>query len=170
MPHCEPQVRADHERLVQDHYASVYRFLRNLTRRAVDAEDLAQQTFLRAIGAWSRYDDRLPIRSWLYAIAFREFCKWRRNRLWLPLPTDRPAVGDAYEQFADAESLLNALGGLSQNIRATFLLHYVEELSIVDIAVLLDIPEGTVKSRLHQARHRLKNLLQEDESYVPETV
>lgn len=162
--------REEHERLVKDHYAPVYRFLRNMARRSDDAEDLTQQTFLRAIAAWSRYDDRLPLRSWLYGIAFHEFCRWRRARLWLPLRDDKAAGCTAFTQVEDASILLNAIAHLNQSVRATFLLHYVEELSVIEIAALLGVPEGTVKSRLYAARMRLRPLISEEESHVPETV
>lgn len=159
----------EHERLIADHYTPIYRFLRNMVRRSEDAEDLVQQTFVRAITAWDRFDDTLPVRSWLYAIAYREFCKWRRRRLWLPLLTDRPASGNDFAQVDDSEALLKAISGLPQAVQATFLFHYVEDLSIIEISQLMSVPEGTVKSRLSSARQRLKNLMQE-EHYVPETI
>jgi RNA polymerase sigma-70 factor, ECF subfamily len=170
VPKSASALREEHERLLREHYVPVFRFLRNMARRSDDAADLTQQTFVRAITAWSRYDERLPLLSWLYAIAFREFCKWRRARLWVPLRPERLAAADPYGQVEDSDVLLNALARLNPAARATFLLHYVEELSIIEISALLEIPEGTVKSRLHQARLRLKSLIQEDESYVPETV
>lgn len=166
----EVPIRAEQEKVIQEHYAPIYRFLRNLARRNEDAEDLSQQTFVRAFAAWHRYDERVPVRSWLYAIAFNEFCKLRRRRLWLPLHPDRPSKDDSYSKVDDAEALLDAIARLGAEVRATFLLHYVEELSIIEISNLMQIPEGTVKSRLSAARTRLKDLIQEAESYVPETV
>lgn len=162
--------RAEQEQLVRDHYVPIYRFLRNMARRNEDAEDLAQQTFVRAIASWARFDERVPVRSWLYAIAYNEFCKWRRRRLWLPLSVDRVAPGNSFSQVDDSELLLDALAKLGQEVRATFLFHHVEDLSIIEISQLLKIPEGTVKSRLHAARARLKDLIQEGETYVPEPV
>ena len=163
---------ADHDSdaLVQEHYAAIYRLLLHLTRRVHDAEDLAQQTFVRALRNLDKLRDDLPARSWLYAIAYREFLNWRRRRLWLPLTADRTAPGDAFARVADSDALLMALAKVKPDGRVVFLLHYVEEQSIQEIAKLLNIPEGTVKSRLHSARAGLKDLLTEEECYVPEFV
>jgi len=158
------------EELVHRYHADIYRFLRHLTRRVEDAEDLAQQTLLRAVNGASRYDGRAPMRAWLFGIAFHEFGRWRRRRLWLPLIGDRPSPGNPYQKVEDAEVLLKAVSELSSLVRGVFLLHYVEDLSILEISAALGIPEGTVKSRLHAARTHLKTLLKEDENYVVEPV
>jgi len=154
--------------MVVRYHPDVYRFLRHLSRHPQEAEDLAQATFLRAIARVETYAGKAPLRSWLLGIAYREFTRWRRRRLWLPLLGDRLSPGDPYSDLAEAEALLSALSRLPESLRATFLLHHVEELSIAEIAVSLDIPEGTVKSRLHTARARLRALLREEENYVPE--
>jgi RNA polymerase sigma-70 factor (ECF subfamily) len=156
--------------LVKDHYGSVYRFLYGLTRRAEDAEDLTQQSFVRAIQGIQRFDGRVPIRSWVLAIAYREFCKFRRRRPWLPLLADRPAAGDPYADLVDAQILLGALAGLPSEARGIFLLHHMEELPIPDIAEMLGVPEGTVKSRLFHVRKKLRHLLGERIAYAAETI
>jgi RNA polymerase sigma-70 factor, ECF subfamily len=156
------------ETLVDRHHATVYRFLRHLTRSVEDAEDLAQATILRAVAGAHRYDGRAPMRTWLLAIAFREFGRFRRRRLWLPLIGDRPAA-DEFGRIHDGEALLAALSRLPEASRAVVLLHHVEELPIGEIAITLGIPEGTVKSRLFSARGRLRTLLGEEVPYVTET-
>lgn len=150
------------------HHADVYRFLRHLTRHPQEAEDLAQATFLRAFDRIDTYAGKAPLRSWLLGVAYREFTGWRRRRLWLPLLGDRPARGNPYDDLAEAEALLDAIGRLPDALRATFLLHHVEEVPVAEIALTFAIPEGTVKSRLHAARARLRVLLREEENYVPE--
>lgn len=155
------------DRLVTEYHADLYRFLRHLTRHQQDAEDLTQQTLLRAIQRADRYVPLASFRSWLYGIAYREFLSWRRRRFWLPLVADRIDPLNRFSTIADTEILLAALARLPSATRAAFLMHYVEDLSIADVALSLGIPEGTVKSRLHSARSRLRDLLQE-ESYVPE--
>lgn len=152
--------------LVADHHASVFRFLRQLTRHTEDAEDLAQMTLVRVIEGAKRFDGRASLRGWILAIAFHEFTKFRRRRLWLPLRVDRPALGNDYDRLIEADALLDALARLPSVVRAAFLLHYVEDLSIGEIARSLGIPEGTVKSRLHTARTRLGALLEEEVSYA----
>ena len=72
--------------------------------------------------------------------------------MWLPLRVDRPAPDRPYDDFAEAEALLDAIGRLPDVLRAAFLMHHVEEIPLAEIALTLDVPEGTVKSRLHAAR------------------
>ena len=150
------------------HHADVYRFLRHLTRHRQEAEDLAQSTFLRAFARIDTYAGKAPLRSWLLGVAYREFTGWRRRRLWLPLVGDCPEPRDAYDDLAEAEALLAAIGRLPDGLRATFLLFHVEEMPLAEVAATLAIPEGTVKSRLHAARARLRKTLREEEAYVPE--
>jgi RNA polymerase sigma-70 factor, ECF subfamily len=158
------------EELVHCYHSDVYRFLRHLTRRIEDAEDLAQQTLLRAVNGASRFDGRAPMRAWLMGIAFREFGRWRRRRLWLPLLADRPNPDDPFRDVVEAEALLKAIGDLSSLTRGVFLLHHVQDLSILEISAALGVPEGTVKSRLHAARAHLRILLKEEETYVIEPI
>jgi RNA polymerase sigma-70 factor (ECF subfamily) len=154
--------------LVEQHFDPLYRFLRQLTRHVEDAEDLAQQTLIRVHRNAAKFDGRVRLRTWIFAIALAEYRRWRRRRLWLPLLCDTPSKGDLAENTADSEVLLCALSKLSPSMRASFLLHYVEGLSIEEIAVIEGVPEGTVKSRLHFARTRLKTLLEQEEFYVTE--
>lgn len=153
--------------LVERYHPDAYRFLRHLTRHRQEAENLAQQTLVRAIENAETYSGTGSFRSWIMGIAYREFTTWRRRRLWLPLLGDRPDAADPFTPIADAEALLSALGRLPTETRALFLLHYVEEIPLAELAIALNIPEGTVKSRLHTARQKLRTLLKE-EAYVPD--
>lgn len=154
--------------LFELHFDGLYRFLRQLTRHAEDAEDLAQQTLIRVVRNAGRYDGRVALRSWIFSIAYREYGRWRRRRLWLPLSDDLSAKDDLAESATNAALLLDALAHLSAAHRAVFLLHYVEGMSIEEIAAVQRTPPGTVKSRLHFARSRLRGLLEQEEFYVTE--
>lgn len=154
--------------LVTRHHADVYRFLRHLTRHSQEAEDLAQSTLIRVLDRIDTYAGKASLRSWLLGVAYREFTGWRRRRLWLPLLGDRPDKNSPYDDLAEAEALLAAIGRLPDALKATFLMHHVEEVPIAEIALTFAIPEGTVKSRLHAARTRLRTILREEEAYVPE--
>jgi RNA polymerase sigma-70 factor, ECF subfamily len=155
-------------RLVEFYFDVLYRFLRQLTRNPDDAQDLAQQTLIRVVQHAGRYDGRVALRTWIYAIAVREYARWRRRRAWLPLPLDLSAKEDLAESAGNSALLLDALAKLSTDHRAAFLLHYVEGLSVDEIAVVQQAPSGTVKSRLHYARLHLKGLLEQEEFYVTE--
>jgi RNA polymerase sigma-70 factor (ECF subfamily) len=152
--------------LFDHHYGPTRRFLRQLTRCTEDAEDLSQQTLLRALNRISCFDGRASMRSWIFTIALREYGRWRRKRLWLPLPHDRLAPGDPFNSAIDAELLLEALGKLSIHHRAAFLLHYIEGLSLEEVAETTGVPVGTIKSRLHFARKRLQSMLEKEEFHV----
>lgn len=156
-------------RLVELHYDALYRFLHQLTGDRDEAQDLAQQTLIRLVRTIHRYDGRVRMRAWIYAFAVREVGRWRRRRLWLPLPANVAVGEDLAGRTADAELLLSAIQKLSDSHRAAFLLHYVEGLSIEEIADIQRTQVGTVKSRLHYARAHLRTLLEEEEFYVTQT-
>ena len=155
-------------RLVDEHFDGIYRFLKQLCRSSEEAQDLAQQTLIRVVRNAGRYDGRAPLRSWIYAIAYREFGRWRRRRLWLPLSTQIESEDNVAARVTDGALLAEALMKLRTEHRAVFLMHYVEGFSIEEIAVVQRTKPGTVKSRLHFARRYLKSMLEQEEFYVAE--
>ena len=145
---------------VHRNYDDIYRLLRHLTRHAETAEDLAQQTFLKALQALPSYRGDASHRTWLSRIAFREYIAWRRKRrLFLPLEVLHPKVDQNFGAIEDGEALLAALHHLPSALREAFLLYEVQQLSIEEIAEVTASPVGTVKSRLHHARSRLQIML-----------
>ncbi len=149
------------ERFVRTHYESLLRFAICLAKNQTDAEDLTQQALLRAIQKIDRYAGQSSLKTWLHAILFREFTKWRRSlRRLTTLRRDLPAEGCAFAQLREAQTLLDALDSLDPMHRATFVLHEVQGFDVAEVAEALAIPEGTVKSRLHHARNRLRSKLE----------
>lgn len=145
------------ERLVSRHYASVHRFLRHLTRRSEDASDLTQQTFIKLKENLPGYREKGQFRSWLFSIAYREFLHWRRdNKSANPIPESLAAQAPLQE---DTLTLLEAISALPEDLGTTFWLREVERLSVKEVAAALEIPEGTVKSRCHLAKGRLREKL-----------
>lgn len=147
------------ERLVSRHYASVHRFLRHLTRRSEDASDLTQLTFVKLKENLQAYREKGPFRSWLFSIAYREFLQWQRdhrNRNAIAIPESVAAEIPLHE---DTLTLLQAIAGLPEELGTTFWLREVEQMSVKEVAVALSIPEGTVKSRCHLAKGRLRERL-----------
>ena len=127
-----------------------------MTGSREEAQDLAQRTFVKAHEALPRFRFDCPLRNWLLRIAVRECLHWRRDeRPTLLLDETLPA------RERNRESLLlhEALATLPADIRDPFLLRHVEGLSTRETADLLGIPEGTVKSRGHAARLRLRAAL-----------
>lgn len=146
---------------VHRHYDDIYRLLRHLTRHAETAEDLAQQTFVKALQALPSFRGESGQRTWLSRIAFREYIAWRRKRrFFLPLDVLSSKPDPEFQSIEDGEALLAALHHLPSALREAFLLHEVQQLTIEEIAEVTASPVGTVKSRLHHARARLQSMLE----------
>ncbi|HEX7339912.1 MAG TPA: sigma-70 family RNA polymerase sigma factor [Rhodanobacteraceae bacterium] len=147
------------------------RFACWLTRDVSAADDLAQATLERALSHWGSRRDDSALRAWLFAIAYRKFLDGkrhaRRGALMLELlgrsaPTEQPSV----EREVVAASVMEALERLPDQQRHLLLLVSVEGMSYREVAALLDIPIGTVMSRLSRARAALHRL-SEGESAKP---
>jgi len=150
------------ERWVVGEYPTVYRMLRSLTGTAEAAEDLTQQTFVAAWQSLGSYRGEATLRTWLLRIAYHQYTHWlRQKRESVPLDEaghlDDPTCADGLATVM----LQRALESLPDEMRETFLLFYVQEMSIKEISRLMDVPAGTVKSRLFAARKALRPLLTE---------
>jgi RNA polymerase sigma-70 factor, ECF subfamily len=156
--------KAAGDRFVTEHYARIYRLLRHLTGHTQTAEDLTQQTFVKAWQALPRFRRKAQIATWLHKIAYHEYTHWlraKRDHATLDYAAELPAP----EQEADWERFIlpQALAHLTEEQRSVFLLYYLQELSVREISGILDIPSGTVKSRLFSARQNLRDILASDE-------
>lgn len=123
------------------------------------ANDLAQESFLKAYRALPRMDDDLRLAPWLYRIAGNTaFSALRRRRLirWLPLLNDGITTGDMDHDVAEAEAVHRALATLPAKYAAPLLLHSHEGLSCNEIAEILGISPGAVKTRLFRAREAFR--------------
>jgi RNA polymerase sigma-70 factor (ECF subfamily) len=153
--------------LVARYQGPVYNAAFWVLRRADDASDICQTAFLKAAERIDDYDPRYKFFSWLYRIALNESLNLRRDR------GREEALDEAAElQASDADGpeeqmqagqrnrrLREALMKLSANDRIVVTLRHFSELSYAEIADVLDIDEKTVKSRLFEARQRLRTLL-----------
>ncbi|MBN1221493.1 MAG: RNA polymerase sigma factor [Anaerolineae bacterium] len=163
------------EQLYTRHATAIYRLGWAILQQTQAAEDVVQETFLRAYRARQRFDPaRASFGTWLYQIALN-YCRsfLRRKRL-LTVPWSQP-TGEPLEMPDSTRpgpetSLLRgeyrrllweAVQNLSDPLREVITLHYYMELPAVEIAVMLNCPEGTIYSRLHNARRRLANALAE---------
>jgi RNA polymerase sigma-70 factor (ECF subfamily) len=160
--------RAAGERLVSEHYPRVCRFLRHLAGHPEEAEHLAQQTFVNAWRALADFRGQSSLATWLHRIAYHAYTHHlKAHREHAPLEAAE-ASADPEARIVDAVLLHGALAQLSAEHRTTFLLHYVQDFSVAEVAAVLDIAEGTAKSRLFSARQRLRELLSETEEAVPD--
>jgi RNA polymerase sigma-70 factor, ECF subfamily len=158
--------------------ASVNRVARALTRSVVEADDLTQETFLKAIRSWSSFELRdAGIRPWLMTILNRTHLNRIRQSSRQSAYIDHADVDDVaatpptitngsdgtvdWSQFDG--HLLAALAELPENLRTTLVLWAMQDLSYKEIAETMGVPIGTVMSRLHRARGLMHKLLSDRE-------
>lgn len=148
------------ERLVRSLYPSLYRMLRALVRSTTDAEDLTQRAVLAVLRKLSGYRGEASLRTWAGRVALTEYGRWnRRRRLTAWLSTEVADPASPLEEVEAAEALRPALLALPAPMREAFLLNALQELPLEEIAALQRVPVGTVKSRLHHARLKLRQRL-----------
>jgi RNA polymerase sigma-70 factor (ECF subfamily) len=152
------------QRLVDEHYASLYRFAYRLSGSAADAEDLTQETFCTAQMKWHQLRNPGRVKAWLFSILRNAYLHRRRDDARArclslaaagdvpePLPDPLPAI--------DPERLQQALNELPEPFRTPIVMYYFEEFSYRDIAEQMDLPLGTVMSRLARAKAHLRSRL-----------
>jgi len=169
--------------LVKFYYKRVYGVAYGLVGNREDAMELAQESFARAYRAIARFDTRMPFYPWIHRIT-RNTClnylKKRRRRGEISLDLlaetgyDPPAEDrgpDANAELSDLSCAIGrAMGRLTPEHREILVLRHFEELSYAEIAECLDIPKGTVMSRLHAARRSLRTLIDQEDQSRPEAV
>jgi RNA polymerase sigma-70 factor (ECF subfamily) len=146
------------------HLRSLYGTAYRMTRNAHDAEDLVQETFLRAFRAFDGYTPGTNIRAWLHTILYRvrtdAFRRAGRSPQTVELAGDGPSVPAPQDALASgAEDLVRALDGLPEAFRTAVVLRDIQELSYDEIAGVLGVPIGTVMSRIHRGRAALRAAL-----------
>ena len=138
------------------------RFAVSLTRNASSADDLVQSTLERAISRWADKRSEGDLRAWLFSILYRQFLDaHRRSRRYgrmLEFFTGRDDAQPSVERTVIAQSTLQAFDQLGSEQRALLLWVSVEGLSYKEVAEILDVPIGTVMSRLSRARQALRQL------------
>lgn len=159
------------EPLVLAHQEAVFRLCYLLLGDPDDAEDIAQETFLRAWNHLKRFDLARPLRPWLLSIASNLASNRRRSAgryvsaLIRAFRNEPPASHNIEEKSAQqiaASDLWKAVQNLSLPDQQIIYLRYFLELSVNETAEVLQIAEGTVKSRLSRALERLRGIIQQD--------
>lgn len=167
-----PERRAQFEREALVHLDALYSFALKLTRARDDAEDLVSDTILRAFDRWEQYQLGTNVRAWLFTILYHTFVSRKRriDAREVQLP-DEPeswsayeAVGESdpegkfYDSFID-EEVTREIDRLPEDYRTAVVLSDIQGLRYAEIAEILGIPEGTVKSRLFRGRRILQKRL-----------
>lgn len=154
---------AEFIQLVDRFYPALYRFALSLARSQADACDLTQQTFYVWATKGHALREEAKAKSWLFTTLYREFLKGRRRSERLtPLDTVTETEADPANLVAetiatmDAQDVLEALKEVDEAFRAALTLFYLEDLSYNEIAGVLEIPMGTVMSRLSRGKAQLR--------------
>ncbi|HML01550.1 MAG TPA: sigma-70 family RNA polymerase sigma factor [Acidimicrobiales bacterium] len=172
--------RARFSELAMEHMPALYTAALRMTRNPADAEDLVQETFLKAYRSFDRFEEGTNLRAWLYRILTNTFINSYRAAKRRPEKADVEDVEDLYlyRRLADldggglgrsAEELVlegitddevkAAIESLPENFRIAVLLADVEGFSYKEIAEITDVPIGTVMSRIHRGRRALQKAL-----------
>jgi RNA polymerase sigma-70 factor (ECF subfamily) len=160
------------ETLVRRYQSRMFNFARTLTAGDADAEDLAQETFVRAFRGLSRFRGESSFKNWLYRIATnvarthlgkrtRQSPVWDRRVEADDVPEHQLAsrTESAEETVIRRDAIDRALSTLSRDLQMPLILHDVEGLEYREIAKVLQVPIGTVMSRIFRARQRLRPIL-----------
>ncbi len=134
-----------------------------------DAEDITQSAFVKVYENLSTYDPGRKFFSWMYRIALNEALNFARSK---KSTTDLPeeviaedeSIHDALEHREEQERIERALFSIHEDLRSVVVLHYFSGCTYADMSYILGIAESTVKSRLYEARHRLRRLLHQTRS------
>ena len=166
------------ETLYDKYKTQIYRTALAVTRDQLAAEDILQDTFLRLHANVHRLDGSVPIAPWLHRVTVNLSYNWHaRDRRWVHSLEGviENLVGSGqrslYRQAEHAELqdvVHKAISTLSFNQRVVVVLFYLGSFSLEEIAYILDCPVGTVKSRLHYARHNLRRWLEREGYWRPE--
>lgn len=177
-----PEVKPGFEEEALPHLDAVYRFALRLSGSPDQASDLVQDTFLRAYRSWDQYTQGTRAKSWLFTICRNVFLRGRErvkrhhefverhvtqdpglpdpvNPLWSSVEPVDPE-GAFFGSVVDAE-IMEAIQALPEDYRTAVVLSDLEGLTYQEIADLVDVPVGTVKSRLFRGRRRLQEALYE---------
>jgi RNA polymerase sigma-70 factor (ECF subfamily) len=152
------------QRLVEEHYEALYRYAYRLTGSASDAEDLTQETFCKAQFSLGQLREARRAKAWLFSILRNAYLhRVRADRQQVLVSLD--VVGDLPEPSPDPlpeidpERLQQALNELPEAFRTPILLYYFDDFTYRDIAEQMDLPLGTVMSRLARAKAFLRGRL-----------
>ena len=165
--------------LAMEYMDGLYSAARRMTRNQADAEDLVQETYLKAYRAFGSFEEGTNLRAWLYRILTNTYINTYRARQRRPIETDvedveelylyhrladdtgtmsRSAEDEALSRITDVD-LKEALESLPDVFRMAVLLADVEGFSYAEIAEITEVPKGTVMSRIHRGRKALEKAL-----------
>ena len=161
------------EEILLKYQDKIYNLCRYMLRNADDAEDAAQDVFLKVYQSLNKFKPQASLHTWLYRIAINTCIDYRRKPFFESLfksskegdefvvdsLADSPSPERLFESKQISNAIQIALGRLSEKLRTVIVLKEIEGLSYEEIAEVLDVSIGTVKSRISRAREELKEVL-----------
>ncbi|MEM9419526.1 MAG: RNA polymerase sigma factor [Planctomycetota bacterium] len=163
---CQARQASAYMALVDRWQPRLLRYLTGMTGRREIASDLAQDVWLAVMRGLPHLQDPARFPAWLYRIAGRHAADWvggqQRRRRYDAAHREHIRSADSADSTSnsdEAEALHAALDQLSTEHREAVVMHYLQHMSVADIAQALELPLGTVKSRLHHARLHLRKLI-----------
>ena len=155
----------DYEQIVAAHHEKLYRFAFSLAGNPDDACELTQETYVRLLTKGRQLRDRSKMKTWLFTTLYRIFLGWKRH-------TNRFSHVDVYTAEAelpvltaemadqtDGQTVLDALLGISEHYRVPLTLYYLRGFNYREVAELLEVPIGTVMSRLSRGKELIRQKL-----------
>ncbi|WP_269524698.1 RNA polymerase sigma factor [Coraliomargarita parva] len=164
----------DLETIVSEYYQPLYRFGYSLAKNEHDAGDLVQQTFFIYAEKGGSLRDKSKVKSWLFTTLYREFLRRKRKdeRIDNYEPSMLEETGGSVEphirRSLDANLAVQALAEVDAVYREALTLFYIKDLSYKEIASVLDVPIGTVMSRLSRGKNQLREVFQRKEAETAE--
>jgi RNA polymerase sigma-70 factor, ECF subfamily len=155
----------DFESLVTRYYGPLYQFAFSLTRTEADACDLTQQTFYVWAKKGHQLRDPSKVKTWLFTTLHREFLNMKRKVVRFPhyelseMDHELPSISPAMVNALDAAKLVELLAQVAEPYHAPLSLFYMEDCSYKEIAEILDVPLGTVQSRISRGMSQLQQLI-----------
>ncbi len=162
----------DFEEIVSRHYEPLYRFALSLARTETDACDLTQQTFYIWAAKGHQLRDASKVKSWLFTTLHREFLNTRRRAVKFQLheldelDQELPNIPPETVSSLDAARVLEFLQQVKEPYRAALTLFYMEDYSYKEIADILEVPIGTIQSRISRGIAQLRQLILAGEGAV----
>lgn len=156
---------ADYEQAVATYYDALYAFGYSLAGNDDDACELTQEAYCRLLTKGSQLRDTSKVKSWLFTTLYRVFLGWKDRRARLPhfeissVEGELPVITPAHVDVLENDAIRDALLELEEHYRTPVMLFYLNDHSYDEIAEILDVPIGTVMSRLSRAKGLLRERL-----------
>ncbi len=162
---AEMAATTDFESLVDRYYRPLYQFAFSLAHNEAEACDLTQQTFYVWATKGHQLRDAAKVKTWLFTTLHHEFLKTRRRQTRFPhheleqVEHELPTISPTTVNQLDAGAVVQALGHVEELYQAPLALFYMEEHSYKEIAEILEVPIGTVQSRIARGKMQLQKIL-----------